>query len=324
MHGEQPGDDVRTTAELTEATAVGLRWVTYSRIGVELLMLASLVVLARLIPPAAFGVFAVVVIFQELALTVPAEGVGSALVQRRSVERRHLQGGLMLGLLGGVLLTLLALAVAQFVARPIYGDETADLILLASPCFMLGAASAVPVAVLRRRLDFARISLIDVVSTFTRLSVAIALAFAGFDASALVIGQLASLVVGTAAAWAFAPVPLPRWNRQAIRELMPYTGPATLACFAWTGFRNGDYAIISARLGAAQAGLYWRAYQLAVEYQKKISTVMTQIAFPVLARAVDEDEMLALRRRMVRVLTVILFPLLILLVLVAPALVPWL
>jgi PST family polysaccharide transporter/lipopolysaccharide exporter len=119
-------------------------------------------------------------------------------------------------------------------------------------------------------------------------------------------------------------VPLPRWNRQAIRELMPYTGPATLACFAWTGFRNGDYAIISARLGAAQAGLYWRAYQLAVEYQKKISTVMTQIAFPVLARAVDEDEMLALRRRMVRVLTVILFPLLIMLVLVAPALVPWL
>jgi len=48
------------------------------------------------------------------------------------------------------------------------------------------------------------------------------------------------------------------------------------------------------------------------------------MAFPVLARTEGEDEMLALRRRMVRVLTVILFPLLIMLVLLAPALVPWL
>jgi O-antigen/teichoic acid export membrane protein len=44
----------------------------------------------------------------------------------------------------------------------------------------------------------------------------------------------------------------------------------------------------------------------------------------VLARAAGTDEMLALRRRMVRTLTVILFPLLALLVVLAPVLVPWL
>ncbi|MGH2944546.1 MAG: oligosaccharide flippase family protein, partial [Solirubrobacteraceae bacterium] len=289
MQGER-SDDVRTNEELTEATAVGLRWVTYTRIGLELLMLASLVVLARLIPPAAFGIFAVVVIFQELALTVPSEGVGSALVQRRSVERRHLQSGLMLGLLGGAILTVIALAVAELAARPLYGDETADLIMLASPCFLLGAATAGPLAVLRRRLDFGRISIVEIASTATRLGLTVALAVAGLDASALVIGNVAGMVAGVVVAWAFAPLPLPRWNRQAVRELMPYSGPATLACFAWAGFRNGDYAIISARLGATQAGLYWRAYQLAVEYQKKISAVMTQMAFPVLARAAGEEE----------------------------------
>ena len=103
-----------------------------------------------------------------------------------------------------------------------------------------------------------------------------------------------------------------------IGDLLPYGGPATLASLAWTGFRNGDYAIIGATLGAAQAGFYWRAYQLAVEYQKKISAVMSQMAFPVLARTAGKEEMLALRRRMVQMLTVILFPLLALLVLLAP------
>ena len=45
---------------------------------------------------------------------------------------------------------------------------------------------------------------------------------------------------------------------------------------------------------------------------------MTQIAFPVLSRTAGTEEMLALRRRMVQLLTVVLFPLLALLVLLAP------
>ena len=80
--------DVRTNAELTEASTSGLRWVSVARVTGELLMLGSLVVLARLIPPSAFGMFAIAVIVQELATTIPSEGVGTALVQRRSDRPR--------------------------------------------------------------------------------------------------------------------------------------------------------------------------------------------------------------------------------------------
>ena len=79
--------DSRTNEELTETTASGLRWVTLARIATELLLVASMIALARTIPPGAFGMFAVAVIVQELAVNVPSEGVGSALVQRRSIER---------------------------------------------------------------------------------------------------------------------------------------------------------------------------------------------------------------------------------------------
>jgi O-antigen/teichoic acid export membrane protein len=182
---EPEPEDVRSNEDLTQATAEGLRWITYTRIAVELVLLASMVVLARLIPPSAFGIFAVVVIVQELAFTMPSEGVGSAIVQRRSVERKHLQGGLMLGLLMALVMAAVALAAAGLVARPVYGDETAYLLMLATPCFLLGAVSAVPVAVLRRRLDFARLSIIDVASTFTRMSVTVALAFLGLDSSSV-------------------------------------------------------------------------------------------------------------------------------------------
>ncbi|MDX6681601.1 MAG: lipopolysaccharide exporter [Solirubrobacteraceae bacterium] len=319
-----PGDDVRTNAELTEAAAGGLRWIMAARVITEVALLGSMVLLARLIPPSEFGIFAIVVIVQELALTMPMEGIGGALVQRRSIAREHLQAGLVLSLAVGVALALATLLLAVVAVDPLFGARTASLVMLAAPWYLLGALYAIPMAVLRRRLDFRRLSIIDLALYLSRAATMIVLAAIGLDAEALILGSMAGMAVAVAVALAFVPLPPPRWRRREMRELLPYGGPAALACVAWTGFRNGDYAIVGAQLGTAQAGFYWRGYQLAVEYQRKISTVMTQMAFPVLSRTEDAASMLALRRRMVQLLTVMLFPLLVLLAVLAPVAVPWL
>jgi lipopolysaccharide exporter len=316
--------EVRTNAELTEASSAGLRWVSVARVCGELMMVGSMVVLARLIPPSAFGMFAIAVIVQELATTIPSEGVGTALVQRKRIDRAHLQGGLAVALLMGAALAAVTLVLAATVVRSIFGAQTATLVAVSTSFFLVGALTAPSIAVLRRRLDFRRLSIIDVTNTIVRSTTSIVLAaVAGFDAGALVLGALAGVVAACALALVFAPVPLPRWHRRAVRDLLGYGGPASFACICWAGFRNGDYAIVGARLGAAAAGIYWRAFQLAVEYQRKISVVMTTIAMPVLARTAGADEMFALRRRMVRMLTMIVFPLLVGLVLLAPVVVPW-
>jgi len=320
---DEHADEVRSQAQLTEAAAGGLRRVAYSRVAIEVSLLGSMVVLARLVPPSDFGIFAIVLIVQELALTMPMEGIGSALVQRRSIAREHLQGGLVLSLGVAAALSLLTIVAALTVVTAWFGDRTASLVLLAVPWYVLGALYCVPMAVLRRRLDFRRISLVDVTQNVVRATAMIALALMGLDAEALVLGCMAGIAAAMLLAVAFVRPPLPRWRPRAMRELLPYGGPAALSCVAWTGFRNCDYAVVGATLGTAAGGFYWRAYQLAVEYQRKISVVMAQMAFPVMARADTEHDMLALRRRMVRLLTAVLFPLLALLVLLAPLVVPF-
>lgn len=323
MTDSHPGDD-RTGAELTEAAHSGLRWVTYTRIALEVLMLAAMVVLARLIPPAAFGIFAVVMIVQELAVGLPSEGIGCALVQRRSIRQDHLRTGLTLSLLMGCALAALTATVAFALVDPVFGDETQDLVLLAIPCCLLGALNVVPLALLRRQLAFSRVAAIELSSTVARLLATISLALVGLDAAALVLGFLAGSAVAVVLGYLSVHVPSPGWRAEAARDLLPYGGPAALAAVSWAGFRNGDYAIVNAQLGAAQAGFYWRSYQVSVEYQKKIGVIMAQIAFPVLARTARDEDMLALRHRMARGLTVVLFPMLALLVVLAPVAIPWL
>jgi O-antigen/teichoic acid export membrane protein len=316
-------DDVRTAEELSQATTSGLRWITAARIFTEILLLATMVLLARLIPPSAFGMFAIALLVQELAISIPSEGVGTALVQRKRIGREHLEGGLAVALAiagGFAALTLIA---ALVIVRPLFDADTATLVALAAPWFVISAAGAPSYALLRRRLDFRRVSIVDLTNSLVRSLLTLGLALVGLDAGALVLGALAGVTTATIVALSFAPVPLPRWRPQPIRDLLSYGGPASLACLCWAGFRNGDYAIVGAKLGPAQAGLYWRGFQLAVDYQRKISTVMTSVGFPVLARTAGTDELFALRKRMVRMLTVVVFPLLTCLVVLAPVAIPW-
>jgi O-antigen/teichoic acid export membrane protein len=311
------------STELRAAALRGLRWTSIGRVIAELLLLGSMVVLARLIPPAEFGPYAVAVVAQELALGIQSQGVGNALVQRATADREHIQAGHALALLTGFALAWLMLLAATFVALPIFGAPTASLVRLTAPLCIVTAISIVPMATLRRRLEFRRLTILDMISTAFRVGGSVGLAAAGFGAKSLVFGTLAGAVVGGVGAWVMSPPPAPRLRRRAAREVLHFGGPASLASISWTCFRNCDYAIVGVRLGTLQAGLYFRAYNLGVEYQKKVSDLMVTVAFPVLSRTSSEKELSAMRGEVTRLLTMMLFPLLTLLAIVAPVLIPW-
>ena len=315
--------DSLAPADLKSVTLRGLRWTVIARPTTELILLGSMVVLARLISPSEFGRYAVAAIVGDLAL-IPLAGVGAALVQRPAVGREHLQAGFALGLLTGLGLVAITLVAATAIVVPIFGERTAELVRLSTPLCMVIAATTVPSAILQRRLAFRRLSVIDVTNSSVRASASIAMALAGLGGESLVLGMLAGGLASSALIWVWAPPPFPRFPKEPTRELWNFGLPASLAAISWIGFRNCDYAIVGARLGALQAGLYFRAYTLGVEYQKKVSQVMTTVGFPMLSRTQNTSEMSELRSQMVRLLSLVLFPLLVLLAIVAPVLVPWL
>lgn len=317
-------EDESAPTDLRAHAMQGLRWVLLVRPVIEVVLLGSMIVLARLVPPADFGRLAVATIAAEIAVMIPAEGVGTALVQRESVTREHLQAGYALALLMALAMAAATFVLAQVLVGPLFGARTAYFVRLVLPVFLLGALATVPIAILRRRLAFRMLSIIDVSTTVIRSLVMVALAVAGVDGESLLIGGLVGAVITVGVAMAAARPPWPRLRRAPARDLLEYGLPAGLASASWVGFRNCDYAIVGARLGVLQAGFYFRAYTLAVEYQKKISLVMGQVGFPLLARASSDEQRAAMRTEMVRLLTMMLFPALVLLAVLAPELIPWL
>jgi lipopolysaccharide exporter len=309
--------------ELRAAAAHGLRWSAIARPTTEIIQLGSIVILARLIVPAEFGRYAIALIAQEVMYLIIAAGLSAALVQRKTITREHLQTGMALGLLAGLALAAMTLVGAGVIVAPIFGARTALFVRLMAPLGVVCALNTVPSATLQRRMAFRRLSEIEVISTVARVAVCIGLALTGLGGEALVLGVLAGSLTATVIAWLSARPPAPRLRRAAARDLLSFGLPVSLSSITWIGFSNVDYAIIGARLGAMQTGFYFRAYTLAVEYQSKVAVVMTQVGFPVLSRTRDPAELSRLFHQMVRLLTIVLFPLLVLLAIGAPVLVPF-
>jgi O-antigen/teichoic acid export membrane protein len=154
-------------------------------------------------------------------------------------------------------------------------------------------------------------------------ALAVALAAAGLGARALVFGALAQMALSSTLLLIAAPAPMPRWSADRQRRIAGFGLPAALGGLVEILFRNVDYAILAARLSPLMTGIYYRAFNLGVVYQDKISGVMVQVAYPVYSRTRDAEELRSLHERAARVHAVVIFPLLTLLIVLAPVLIPF-
>lgn len=314
----------RVTPELRRATLSGARWTAASRLTAELVAASSSVVLARLVPPAEFGYAAVALIVVALSAVLGSAGISAPVVQRPELPDAILSAVSTLALLLGCLLTALTFGVSEALVAPVFGEQTADLVTLASPSWLLVGLGASSVALLQRNLRFRVLAVIETTSVTAGALSAVALALAGADGEAVVVGGL--VLVGSTAILSVVASPPRAWrpSRAAIRETIGFAAPVAMSSLVWVGYRNIDYAILGARATATQLGYYWRAFQMGVGYQSKISRVMLRVSFPVYSRAAGMNELRAVRTRIVRGHASVLLPLLAVFIATAPVLIPWL
>jgi PST family polysaccharide transporter len=319
--GSRSADENTPDAPVAAAHA-GLRWNMVRGGVVEGMNLLGVAILARLVSPADFGHYAVAIIVLLLA-SVPTWAISYTLVQRDKIDRDHLKTGQTLTILIALAMCALCFAASETIVPSMFGERTALLAILMIPACFINSVNTVQYAILSRRLEFRRLSLIDMTIAVVSMAVAIPLAIVGLGGAAIVLGVDAASVTGFILLCCWVLPPVPNFRRSAARDFARSGIPAASNAASVVAFGNCDYVILGARAGALQAGYYFRAYTLGVVYQTKVSQVITTIGIPVLSRVSSEDEVHRLRRRMIQTLTMILFPLLTALAIVAPRFVTW-
>ena len=296
---------------LTHHTVAGIFWLSYGKAAFFILQLVVIGVLARLVTPAAFGVVNAALIVTGFSAIVSQLGLGPALVQRPSLDRRHIDTAytfsFLFGLSLGAILWFGAPVAADFLRMP---DVTPVLRAL-SWVFPLNGLQTVGQSLLSRDLHFSWLANLDVISYGIGFGViGIVTAFLGWGVWSLVAAQIGQSLGRTVVLlWKHPPRVRFIFDRPAFLDLAYFGGGFTIARVANYIAVNGDNFIVGRFLGAAPLGYYGRAYSLMSAPAYAFGTVLDQVLFPAMAKVQDDLKRLAAAyRRGVALIALLVLP----------------
>src|ERR1700704_2458456 len=143
-------------------------------LGLPIQMIAT-VILARLLPPADFGLVAMVTTFSLLLMNAGFNGFTEAVVQRERIDHALASNLFWINVGIGVVLTIGFAGAGSLLAR-FYGDpRVAPVVVAMSATIFLSSASVLHLALLKRGLRFSQVSANDVLARVASVTVSIAL-----------------------------------------------------------------------------------------------------------------------------------------------------
>ncbi len=270
------------------------------------IQLIATVVLARLLTPADFGLVAMVTTFSLLLMNAGFNGFTEAIVQREQLDHRLASNLFWINLALRLALTPTIASAGSLLAR-FYGDaRVAPVALAMSAAILFSSMSVVPLALLKRGMQFSRVSANDVIARALSVAVSIAFAVRAFGYWALVAGAVALPLATSIGAWVRC-----RWVPGLPARVSGTSGMVRFAMNTYGHFatnyctRNLDNLLVAWFFGAQSLGFYKKAYDLCVLPVAQLADPLNAVAVPVLSRlAGDPDRH---RRYILRALTTLAF-----------------
>lgn len=161
-------------------------WTTIDAWSTEAASALVFLALARLLDPAEFGIVTMAAIFVTLASDLGAFSISQVLIQRKELERGHINAVFVTILLLSILLTAVIVLTAPLIAA-LYGEPgVLELLLWLSPAILLNAMTAVPISLLTREMQFAQLAIRSFLMVVAGGAVGITMALTGYGPWALV------------------------------------------------------------------------------------------------------------------------------------------
>jgi len=263
-------------------------------------------VLARLLTPAEFGLFAMVTVFTEFVNLFKDLGLSMATIQKEEINHQQVSTMFWINIAVSCLLMLIVAAISPFVAW-FYDKPQLILLTIAVGCtFIFGGLVAQHTALMRRQMRFRILAIIEIVSLAMGIVAAIISALSGLSYWSLVIMTAVRGIVYVVMVWSQSPWRPGRPVRgSGVRPMLAFGGNITGSHVLGYFSRRSDNVIIGYALGEASLGFYTKAYGLLTLPMAQIISPLQSIMIPALSRLQDDPKQY--RRFFLQMLSAILF-----------------
>lgn len=285
---------------------------------------ASVVILARLLTPRDFGVFAMITPIVGFSTMFQDFGLSQALVTAPTLSQAEAAGMFRINLLLSTAVALLLVVAAPGIAL-LYREPIVMWLTMAMAAqIVIAGATVSHTALLSRSMGFGRLAQIDIGKAVSGIVFAIAIALWWPGPWALAAQTIGGALVGMILAWSFTGWrPVGRVSLRTLRPMLRFGAGMTTFNLSNYLSRNADNVMIGLAYGAVPLGNYDRAYKLLLYPLQQINQPIASVMIPVLSRLADDaDRYRAAYRRTLRQTLLITLPGMAVLICTAPVLVP--
>jgi PST family polysaccharide transporter len=260
-----------------------------TRVGAQgalvILRVGSIMVLARLLEPADFGLVNMVAVVTGLFGLFRDAGLSMVTVQRATISHAQVSALFWLNMLVGACLMALSAAAAPAVAAFYHEPRLFWVAIALGTGFLFSGAGVQHAALLQRQMRFAALAMVDLTSYVIAIAVGISMAMLGYGYWALVGMDVSQSIASCAAVWASVRwVPGLPHRGVGMASMTRFGGIVSVNGFLTYVAYNTDKLLLGRFAGAETLGLYGRAYGLVSVPTQVLHQAVSGVALSALSR----------------------------------------
>jgi O-antigen/teichoic acid export membrane protein len=253
--------------------------------------IGSVVILARLLTPADFGIVTMVTTFSLLLRGFGVNGFVELITQREEVTDSLASSLFWINLGIGTILTVAFAGSGRLLALFYHNPDVIQVTKGMSLTIVIGCLGYIHLGLLRRAMHFRSTAIIYFAGQVLQVIVSIALALAGWHYWALVWGSVTQTLVVTAGVWLMC-----RWIPSRPGHAAGTGSGLKFAINVYSHFAfsyltsNTDNLLVGWRFGDRALGFYKRAYDLFVLPQTQLLAPLSAVVVSTLSRVSRDRE----------------------------------
>ncbi len=244
----------------------------------------QLMVVARLLTPADFGVMAASATIVLAFMTISELGLESALIAKAEVDREDLAVAWTVAIARGVAMAACLWVAADVIGQAMQMPQLASLLRVHAWLLVLQGLQSPAMAIVIKNLNLQRRVTMDLVRRVIEAGAIIALALWLRNVWALLLGQLVGMCVGSLLSFWVAPFrPHLSLYRPARDYFLGYGKQLNVTTLCIFGVMSGGELVIGRVLGQDELGFYQIALAIPLLLGVRVTVLINQISLPTYA-----------------------------------------
>lgn len=274
-------------------TVKGLTWMGSLRAVTRIFAIVKIAIVARLIGPHEFGIFAIASLVLAFNEIITETGINAFLIQEREEIKKYLDTAWMISIVRGLLISILVAVFSVPISRFFNNPESSRIILVISIIPLFRGFINPAIIKFQKEIEFNKEFYLRLGVFTVDAFVSVFLAFTYRSAISLVLGMLAGVLFEMIMSFALVkPTPKLSPDLSKARKVIKRGKWITISGILNYIYKQGDDIVVGRVLSTQILGIYQLAYKISTMPITEIGAVFYTVTFPVFVKIRDDKERL--------------------------------